>query len=471
LKSIEILDFLLDLEQSNGTITIAKGNKKIDMWVEEDIEKKEAFGLLDWELNIISSGLNYYITKNTFTGKRKTENLKYLNNIVLDLDYHTANFFEKTTTELCTELEKELLNALKVAPTLIVHSGRGLQLWYCLVQAGIEEMELYKQVEELLIQDVQAIVKQDKYSAYKELQLDLGATRNTAGVMRLVGSYNLEANQQVVKATHFSKQRFTLKALQSIYLDDIELVIEDAEEEIEYFVEEKLNECTEQHNFTEGFLLQEQNRLRVIEALFCSRNREIQDGFRDNYLFLYYNTLVGLETEREQAKQYTHKLNNRLVKSLSDKEIWKIFTYIDAKVYLKYSNKRFIEMLGMTTEEQDLYSFYAVGNKIVKKEYISREEERKSNRTVKKYKENLVLNLYLKGFVGTEIVEECLKVKVSVSVGTVKKIIKSGTEKEIGQRDLEHNINRCKLKNSKLSTREIASKLGISKTTVCKYLK
>lgn len=161
---------------------------------------------------------NYYITKNTFCRPARTEgNIFTYNNIVIDIDDHESSSgmvaWEKDVlkAELLYAADGELLDVEIPPISAIVDTGRGLQVWYSFDGIAAKNKKAYHLVTEAIIDKVQQVCEKihDEHPEFV-MKVDVAASKNAAGLVRLPGTTNAKTNN-VSEIVYFNEEIKTRK--------------------------------------------------------------------------------------------------------------------------------------------------------------------------------------------------------------------------------------------------------------------
>lgn len=156
---------------------------------------------------------NTYVTINAFKYvdgeiKKSKEYLKAIGTIYLDIDFHTV--FKEKSEELINEVIQKIFgfidNGILLAPSMIVRSGRGLGIYYCLADVipkeEIQNVRLFYEIYYAL---------SHLYEKILDVKLDTSVI-DTSRIARIAGTinlnsgkycelifYNLDENNQLVR--------------------------------------------------------------------------------------------------------------------------------------------------------------------------------------------------------------------------------------------------------------------------------
>lgn len=303
--------------------------------------------------------VNLYVSQNTFYKPiRNKDSLKRLNMLYIDLDcYKLGLSKEYVFMELCDEY----IGRKIPRPTYIVDSGRGLYLLWR-INEDRNAFPRWKRVQKYL------------HETLKEFGSDSAVVEDAARVLRVPGSINSKSGTRVEIIREYN-YTYTLYEIIRDYLPTEEHTYKiDKPKKKNYGKLIKLTTLNTLYY----------NRIKDIEKLLLMRDKT-SSRYRENCLFLYRFYCCQYYNDTNIALQMTLDLYSKL----SDKSE---YTETDIarrtksaeKYYLKgnvkFSNKKIIELLDITKEEQDKLSTL-----------ITRENAklRKKERNKKAYRERL----------------------------------------------------------------------------------
>lgn len=370
----------------------------------------------------IYSKYDYYVTANTTkTNERTIENLFSYNNIVIDIDCHETTelyIIQQLLDELLYRLERDLFNTLELPePNIIVKTGRGVQLWYCINQIPSQMSWLYDMGRKAIIQGISDVL--EEYTYLNDLKIDMVASGNDVGIFRLPGSWNTKVNKRV-ETTILSPFKYNVNDL-ACYFKPIE---------------------APQRTKTKKARELSHKRLNVLETIYEARRGQ-REGSRDTLMFLYYNNLVQCYS-CEYADKKLNELNDGFRFPLKERELSNIKKYIDSKGFLKFKEQTFKDWLGMSEEEKKMINLR-----------MTKEEQRKQKRLEKKKNQETVKKLALNGLSIIEISKQ-----TNLHRNTVKLILK-----DIDFKTLRNNRIK-ELKEQGMTKKEIATLMNVSVETV-----
>ncbi len=375
---------------------------------------------------------SYYITHNGFTSRtRKTEALRQLNALFFDLDCHTSTDPE---TRAIVECALETINSavgksMLPEPTMIIDSGRGLQLFYvldrsipmqCKNLSSEKGSQLFSSVQQLLANAIESVI-----TPIEGITLDR-ATLDHARVSRIPGTYNRKA-RRMARLVAASETFHSLQALQS---------------SLASFSPKKPAKPLSRRTTTNASMLRYKplmlRRLTKVIDLQAFRNFDCA-GNRELMCFVFYNTAVQLYS-REEAVERLNQFNARFSKPLASKELAGVISSIDSVVNLKGEQGyyligvvRLIEMLGLTEEEVQAIDFFetakALRRKQAKQQTKAKREAR--NKAIVELKQT------------TKLTQKEIAEQVGCSIRTVASVLKENklTNKVINSSEVAEPVN------------------------------
>lgn len=305
-----------------------------------------------------SSKSDYYISANTFKNfNRAKANLFSLNNIVIDIDNH-LDIFTSETSEIFLARLKEFINEnIILCPNIVVFTGRGIQLWYCLEAISYRYIYTYQNVANELIKHIQELFLDEFPHEFEGLAVDKTASANAAGYYRLPFTTNTKTKTKVLmEILHidFYKLNTLLNVIAEKNGDTLEITKK----------EQTSNKpCTFNSNYSY------RRCLKVIDMLYnLQKNRsakiDIKGISHENRQRLCFSlaTFLSLIYSKEDAYKRLFAFNRNFQNPLSEKKINYLIEYTTRNVLLengksknKWTNKNLIDYLELTQEEQETY--------------------------------------------------------------------------------------------------------------------
>ena len=310
-----------------------------------------------------------YISCAGFTTNRRGQiNLRQINSVLIDIDHHIDDASERDAaiaTDSYALLQSFAFGDFavhpEIAPTYVVHSGRGLQLWYILDRSipidGTEGSERAQGLRNVFID-----------LAWKYFEKTLGvepdkACGDVARVGRIPGTWNSEA-----------------ECYAQVYCDSGHLVsLSDAVRVLKELISEKENlnaEDATKHRKIENFNPLLHDRAAALRAL--QRQRLGNERLRNETLFAYAECVVR-EYSKENAREAVEVFNAGFNRPLPKFEVAHVFKSAWSRFSrnLKtYGAKKLIEHLGITPEEASKFFGYTTSREIERAEKRAKRAER-----------------------------------------------------------------------------------------------
>lgn len=378
---------------------------------------------------------DYYISSNIFANEiRSKDTLLAINSIVIDIDCHSKDYSSGELAQRINALVWRLQNDCfdcgdLPSPHYIVLTGRGVQIWWCIVPAYAKSFTAnFSDVEHYFVSKINDLIAEFP-SELLAFSVDSAASSNAAGLFRLPGTINTHC-QREVEAIFFPGQRLNLKDFRDQFLPAASKSARMRNTSVYFrpYAQDVLKEV----------LLR---RLDAIERLRSIRNAPVGDETRNNFCFLYYATAKPIYGDTE-AYQRTRDFNNEFKLPLTDKELKGCLCSARRKNY-KYSTKAILQKLDISDDEADM-----IGLRIPKAKPSSKEKKENRNKQV--------IALFNQGFRQREIAE-----RFGIACSTVSAILKNNPGKI---RTLSNQIQEL-LQSGKTSA-EVSQELHCSIRTV-----
>lgn len=379
----------------------------------------------------VSNRLDYYLTANTVTaGKRQLSFLFSLNNIVIDIDCHDDRIKAQDKGALVEAFiwraKHDYWNeATLPKPNSIVRTGRGVQLWWAIKPCAVETVWYYDQIKSVFLKYFTDML--NKHEELDGLSVDISSSKNNVGYFRLPCTYNTGARKysslEILHRELYSTQNlfevikpglsFKIsptpkgkKAKPAANLDEQKPAVALDRRDISL-----LKEC----QYRCG------RRVAKFIQLRNLRNRDIGSETRDLLCLIVYCELRKVY-EHEQALDYLRQFNDGFKEPFTEDQLQQKISSAKDVCYL-YSNKKIIEVLQITPEEQDQIDFYPANPDGWKRRRpnASRDEVRRIKREGRDAK---IIELHEKGLSRTEIGRE-LGINRKTAAAVIKKWIEN----------------------------------------------
>lgn len=340
----------------------------------------------------------YYITANGFRNSklRKESNLFTYYNIVMDIDCHQAVEPGQLASAIRSFLYflKETCKAPGLPlPNTIIHTGRGVQLWWATVPMSFQLKTFYKKMQKYLKQQIQAIL--DSHDILEILTIDNAASGRLAGLYRLPTSYNAK-----------SKSYATLEFWHDDALNPMDYLDCFSKEPEPARMQHKNNAAASKKRHGHHNLYR--SRERMLYHLFSMREDCV--GYRDLACFILANAYLSCNQPVDKTLKAVSRLNESFTKPLPYSLLTAYLSSSLKKPYL-LTNRKIIEMLRLTKKEQQALGFYSAEEK---------KQRKKERRNAKCLRNAKIAYYYIRGNSQTEIAD-----KVGCSQATVSRVLKT----------------------------------------------
>lgn len=381
--------------------------------------EREALGLFLADM-FLKPDYDYYITANAVSGvRRKTQGLFSYHNIVIDLDNHGAaaeDYFLQEELIWRLERDREL-----PAPTSLVKTGRGIQLWWTINPVHVKCKSYFNQVRDAFMEEIQEIL--EEYPSLSCFSLDKTASCNDVGYYRLPCSYNTKVQKKVQVAQN---------PCASYRLQDL---VDSVAQWTEKKAEEQGSLQGEQdelfrHDFAshEIFVLKNVQtlaffRVKQLILLRKSRDSNVMEETRNNLNFLLYNSLLPA-LGHALAWEKLLAFNSGFKRPMSQVELEAVIVSAKEKGGYKYTNRKIIEFLSITPEEQEKIGLFS--SKTPQKQdavHWSQHPSRDASRALaKECRDQKIHQLANSG-----LTQKAIATQLGISAATVSKILKAKT--------------------------------------------
>lgn len=325
-----------------------------------------------------STKLDYYITANTVKGTdRKKEDLFGLQNIVIDVDWHSHRNASDLAQSFVWYAKRDLWNTGVIPkPNSIVYTGRGVQLWWAIVPCyggkGYD-ISLYHhtKIKNTFMNHLEALI--DRYSEeLEEPDFDRGPSSNLVGYFRIPCTYNTKAGRygslEILHTERYDQRKLTL-------IPDPEVEADTVEERGQVLMVDSDREVLR------GYATLGARRMLQLIKLRNLRDSEIGEEKRDYFNFCAYNAL-RMSFDHEEAMVRLRLFNEGFKQPMTEAELENCVCTAKKKGGYKCGNAKLIEWLEITPDEQ-----YTIGLFVArKKPNASRDEVRsalKADRDIK----------------------------------------------------------------------------------------
>lgn len=368
----------------------------------------------------ISNRCDYYITANSVSGVRRiTDDVFGLHNIVIDIDCHGKNvsgdphMLAQSLVWLC---EQDLWRYGDYPqPNSIAYTGRGVQFWWAIDAISVKLDWMYQKILVWLMDGVQNIINDNKESL-KGISVDRAAGKRIAGWFRLPLTYNTKAKKwgslhilNTVRYSHQDLFDFVPKKYKSPY--------EKPDKRVDYRTNpDYVPLAYFDTDVIEGGTSNMALRVYQLVQLRAIRDADIGEEMRDRFCFAVYCLLLADHGKAEAWRRLMY-FNSGFKEPLDERKLAQMMSTAARKMY-KISNKKLIEILEITEEEQRRIKMYAVeGLRVVGRgSNFTRDLIRDTNKTERNRK---IIELYKEGMPKAEISR-----RLDISRNTVKSVLK-----------------------------------------------
>jgi hypothetical protein len=336
--------------------------------------------------------------------KRTIDNLVNIQNLVIDIDYHEDKMSIDELNEHILEFEEKLLDKLVLKPNLINHTGRGMQLWFCIEPCYVALSKICLSVIDMLCSHIAEIMQELGETV---LTIDKATSIKLNGLFRLPYTYNTKAKRwsecSIIHDEYPNVNDLRKKLLSCGYKSD-------------YFVDysgktkkksTKPKIKSGKYKFSDKINTNDYTPCLIHRKMFLEKvieSRGGKTGSRDLLMFALYATVIWLYDE-DVAQAYCEDVNRTFAEPLEISKLWEIFRDVDRKRY-KFTVKKFLDFINATEDERALYS-------------MSRRKLQQKERQQKKAERNhKVKELYEQGFSIVAISKE-----INLSRPTIYKIL------------------------------------------------
>lgn len=315
--------------------------------------------------------------------KARDKDLRFLNNIVIDLDYYKIPKYKDYTAEQM--LDTILANTDIPTPGALIYSGHGMYLVYPLEKtiATQKTKNLYRWISKGFVRKL------------KEYGADAQCT-DTTRVTKIIGSTNSKTGRMVQLIQYDKSIRYDLGTLYSSVIapyGQAYINKEDNKNNKNKYTEHK-SKVVSIFNLKKSVQTLCLARCHDLETLIELRNGNCE-GYRELIIFLYSNFLHRSSSKLTQKdiNELTLSLNTMFSKPLSYKEVLNNCK----KGRYKYTNTSIINLLDIKANEQEqLRSIIWRSEEEVKerkkqkdKDYYQAHREELNARAKQRYKKKL----------------------------------------------------------------------------------
>ena len=404
----------------------------------------------------VSQKLDYYITANTVSGvDRRLEDLFSLNNIVIDVDCHSEDS-EATVEGLLWRIRRDMPFP---TPNSFVQTGRGLQLWWSLVPLHSKCRPYYEEVRDYFMKRLSSLI--DEYPDELDgFTVDSSASRNLVGYYRLPGTVNTKTGTEVMMELvreepyllqDLEKWVWAEKKAEKTKAKPKQAMSQPYQAEDPFSGQYKASDVRLLRGYhTLGFF-----RMRQLIQLRLLRDEQIGEETRNNLCFIAYNAMLPA-LGHDKAYEKLQQFNAGFKKPMEEKELEAVICSAKDKGGYRYSNKKLIEFLEITPEEQRRIGLFEPTEEFSPMVAISLNPSRDAARRLQRSdRDEKILRLAKTGLKKRAIAE---------SLGIDRETVASVLKRE----GFDRNALIAQLLDDGLSVTEICERLHLSRPTVKK---
>ncbi len=336
----------------------------------------------------------YFSVNSFYRRKKKSHDVRHLNCFVLDFDYYKIEKFQELSA---MQFYKKIKKKLKLDPTAVIDSGRGIYVLYCFKNCSYHMRKLYQQIYR------QMLIRYERYG------MDANATHITQ-VIRLPGSINTKS-LETVEILEFNDTAYTIQEFADLFLP-LEL------EEVRKYQKKEKKKIVKTINYAYRDPIFKSLHTD-LKKLIVLRNRSgMYAGYREVLIYLCreYATWAGCSID--ESVKIAQKLNQEFHDPLTDQEIEKQCR--PSNYRRRTSIDRIIDKLNITLQEQEQLGY--LKRKNIKRSIAARKKRRNklTNMTAKQAailrRRTAVIELKRQGYRNKNIAE-----KLDIDKGTVSK--------------------------------------------------
>lgn len=332
--------------EDDGFITIAiKNNGK---WNQYHYKSEE----LDNETlkYIIGIDKDTYMSLNSFyVPIRKAECVRKINGLFLDLDCHKNKMDKHSLESALYFLEQDYFNKIIPEPSLIMSTGRGLQLFFKLENLPKQGLPLWQMVQN------EMITKMLDFN-YQGFEVDPSCS-DVSRVCRLGGTVNTKSNTNA-NILENNSNCYRLDELIEDYFENLKITKK----------RNKKNKSIKEKKVLNLYTLYSLHYARLNDIVKLQELREGNcEGYRELMCFLYRYYSILFNKDKERALKDTLEFNAKFTDPLKDNDVIKQTKSAEKgfEEWLKeekngifkrggynYRNSTLIRLLKITEEEQ-----------------------------------------------------------------------------------------------------------------------
>ena len=386
----------------------------------------------------------YFLTANSFSTpkERKKKNLYTIQNIVLDIDIHSA---KRDREVFVQRLDAVLYLAFKdktfplPVPNTVVYTGRGIQLWWAVCPFSAKELlYVYHDLVRYFASEITKRINEDK-ELKKYVIVDAAASKKESGLFRMPGTWNAK-----------SRTFGSFRILHENKFDAVTLFFDRHPKTGKPFIKYK----SKRKNGFRDYGKYMEEKIRHLIKLRREEGLE-ENGFRDLYCLIVYCAYLSSGTAEEIAWEKTMALNESFQHPLLEKELRNYMSSATEKKY-RFTFEKVIEYLDIDKKEQETIHLKPAGVRKKEHEMAKKraEENRRRRKEEKEKKKRCVLELFMKGYTQQKIagIIGCTQSTVS------KTINEAGIKCKKGRRKINESAKKiCQIIHNKKEEKQKAN--------------
>ena len=370
----------------------------------------------------------YFLTANSFSTpkERKKKNLYTIQNIVLDIDIHSAKrdreFFVQRLDAVLYLAFKDKTFPLPV-PNTVVYTGRGIQLWWAVCPFSAKELlYVYHDLVRYFASEITKRINEDK-DLEKYVIVDAAASKKESGLFPMPGTWNAK-----------SRTFGSFRILHENKFDAVSLFFDRHPKTGKPFIKYK----SKRKNGFRDYGKYMEEKIRHLIKLRREEGLD-ENGFRDLYCLIVYCAYLSSGTAEDIAWGKTIALNESFQRPLPEKELRSYMSSATEKKY-RFTFEKVIEYLDIDEKEQETIRLKPARVRKEEREMAKkRAKENRVRRKEEKEKKKLrVLELLMKGYTQQKIAGI-----IGCTQSTVSKIIKeAGIKCKKGRRKITESAKK-----------------------------
>ena len=313
-------------------------------------------------LNMGDKQTEYFISKNSFKGNKKRKTCVFsLHNIVIDINMHKLSSYDaagmkamkqdvENLTRMICEGAFDNLAPWLCPPSLIVNTGRGVQVWWNIEQASSELKKSYEKLIGMIENLIRGwIVKNTDFC----VNINHKRNINPADLVRVPGTFNMLAGMfgyffchKGIGLNHFTTYQIAYK------------------EKHPYAKEHQVNENHVKHEFNENKItdfynmdsfLKRKDMLKTLAGLRIVNHTVINAS---DFLYILCASGMNVGFTSKELMEECYRFNDNFPVPLEKDEIAKeLLPAIRKKIHV--STDYIIDFLEITDEEKDILNIHS----------------------------------------------------------------------------------------------------------------